>query len=438
MLRWVITICLLWMGMITHAQADDAAKTQSAQDKARIVKALLGGDNARGFAKDPMLPPTQGQQDTNSEQTPENTTPMVTSADVASGEKRGLFEVKLRDAEKTIGEALAGEGAAEYVGATLLKPRNAVLYRASTPITVEVATLNYNSKQHTWSANLLMTYEGNVVSAMPASGKWQEMQKIPVLSRSMRQTDVITESDILEEIYPAHRLPANTITSREALLGKTPKRIISPNRPIRVNEVQAQMLVAKDTTVTMRFASAGMEITAVGITMEAGAQDQLIRVRNADSNTIVQATVISATEVRVGDAPSANITAAQPPSATPTRPKPIPLSASFPPPPPPTSEEAAIAAPAPVVTQEPLPAQNQPAPTTTPTPAATVPTQKGFGKPSTRLKMTQPSTSSLSITPQQDTNNASSEAAKLLTHMPSFGSNTSSAENADSEEGIAP
>jgi hypothetical protein len=222
--------------------AENTPSPQSKEDKERIVKALLEGDKNGGFNREPQLPPTND----NNAQTPSQhlpSTPVTVDAPVAAGNKLGLFEVTLKDAEKAVGQALAEQGAAEYVEAILLKPRSSVLYRSSTPITIQVATLTYEAQKHSWSANLLMTYEGQVVTAMPSSGRWQEMQQIPVLNHSMRLGDMIQDADITDDVYPMYRLPANSITARADLIGKTPKRIISPNRPIRINEVQAPIMV---------------------------------------------------------------------------------------------------------------------------------------------------------------------------------------------------
>lgn len=481
MLRVLGIIVMLLVSCVHMAHATEADSLQDKQDKAKIVRALLDGDKGRAFDRDPMLPPIYNTDSAiNAAAAP--TTPVRVSAPVAAGEKRGLFEVSLKDAEAAISQALVEQGAAEFTSATLLKPRSAVLYRAATPITLQVATLQFDTKQHNWSGNILMTYEGQVVSAMPASGRWQEMQQIPVLTRSMRQNEVITEADIADDVYPMHRMPANSITSRDELIGKSPRRIISPNRPIRISEVQAPQLVAKDATVTMHFSSSGMEITAVGVTMEAGAKDQLIRVKNADSSTIIQAKVISATDVRVGNDPAQTVTTPETQAiVTPPAPsRPVPVSASFPPPPPPPA--ASMNQPQEVMIQTPQPQPEPPAqsapmtqqdaqtPTTAPQPATTTQPQapstatpqasppthlapaptsgsyqmqmpeqsKSHFGATNRLKMSAPTRSALEFgsTELQPTD-PNNEAASLLKELPTFSSGTST-DDAATAEGTTP
>ena len=81
---------------------------------------------------------------------------------------------------------------------------------------------------------------------------------------------------------------ADTVTDIASLVGKSPVRTISPERPIREQEVVSPAIVKKNALVQMHYHSPGMEITTTGQAMTDGAKGDVINVRNVTSKKIVR------------------------------------------------------------------------------------------------------------------------------------------------------
>jgi flagellar basal body P-ring formation protein FlgA len=208
----------------------------------------------------------------------------------ASGQKY-LFELSYDDAESAIGQALADKGAAKKVSANINGHRNDALFSYTKPITVEIRGLKFDKMTSRWSANLLMVAEGDVISAMPVAGRFEETVEVPVLKKQVRTGEVIGEEDIEMREFPIAHTRAGTITDTAELIGKSPSRVISAYRPIRTHEIDTPAVIRKNGIVQMRYLSPGMEISATGQAIGEGAKGEVIAVRNMTSKKVVRAVV---------------------------------------------------------------------------------------------------------------------------------------------------
>jgi flagella basal body P-ring formation protein FlgA len=125
------------------------------------------------------------------------------------------------------------------------------------------------------------------------------MTRVPVLKNRVQGTDVIAESDIDWVKTPARTLRRNTVADARDLVGKSPRHVISPGRPIRLDEIAGASIVNKGTQVTLLYKTHNIEIKTFGEALEPGAKGDVIRVRNSASKTVIQGTVESAGHVRV-------------------------------------------------------------------------------------------------------------------------------------------
>jgi flagella basal body P-ring formation protein FlgA len=99
--------------------------------------------------------------------------------------------------------------------------------------------------------------------------------------------------------FPITHTRNDTITDATQLVGKSPVLAISPSRPVRQHEIASPAIVKKNSIVSMRFTSPGMEITATGQAMEEGAKGDVINVRNTVSRKIVRAVIADANTVDI-------------------------------------------------------------------------------------------------------------------------------------------
>lgn len=213
--------------------------------------------------------------------------------------KEPLFPLTYADAEEAVARALSAKGAGEKIAASINGRGNKPLYSHTGPLTVEVRGLAFDKPSTHWSGNLLLVANGEVVTAMPAAGRYDELAEVPVLKRPVRNGEVIRDSDIEIRDMPVSQTRVDVVTDIASLIGKSPVRSISAFRPIRDHEIALPPLVKKNNIVQMRYRSPGMEITTTGQAMEDGAMGDTIGVRNLASKRVVQAVVVDSSAVTV-------------------------------------------------------------------------------------------------------------------------------------------
>lgn len=205
-----------------------------------------------------------------------------------------LYAVNTLQAAEAVSRALETQGAGERVKAVVTGKTSTRLYESDTPVDVQVATLQVDKNQRRWTGNLLFVANGEVVSAQPITGRYQELMAVPVLKRPVTQGQVITAADVDWAEFPASSMRGELVTDVQALIGQSPKRMISANRPIRMHEVGGAAVLRKGALVRLRYEAGTLSIATTGQTMEAGALGEIIAIRNVNSKQIVRARVESA------------------------------------------------------------------------------------------------------------------------------------------------
>lgn len=206
-------------------------------------------------------------------------------------ESKYLFEVSYEDAEGAIGFALADKGAGQKVAATINGHKKEPIFSYSKPISVEIRGLKFDKTASRWSASLLAVENGNVITAVPVAGRFEETLEVPVLKKQIRSGEKISDADIEIRDFPVSATRSGTITDMASLIGKSPVRTLSAFRPIREQEIAMPAVVKKNDLVQIRYISSGMEISVTGEAMTGGARGDAIDVRNTASKKVVRAIV---------------------------------------------------------------------------------------------------------------------------------------------------
>jgi flagellar basal body P-ring formation protein FlgA len=211
------------------------------------------------------------------------------------------YQLMLADIEVAVSDALSAAKVAEHVKASVTSTREKMLYAGERPAHVELKTLRYQSDKKTWSANMLVMDGETVITARPIAGRYTEQQGLPVLKRRVLEGGIITEQDIATQFFPLTKIRQDTITMAESLIGKTPRHMVSANRPIREAELTTPAVMKKGSVITMQYRTPYMNITTMGEAQEDGSVGDFIRVRNPDSGKIIRARIVSAQEVLAGN-----------------------------------------------------------------------------------------------------------------------------------------
>jgi flagella basal body P-ring formation protein FlgA len=125
------------------------------------------------------------------------------------------------------------------------------------------------------------------------------MISVPTVTRQLQRGDVIEASDLSTKRLPERVLRKDTVTEASMLIGQSPQRVISPDRPIRTSEIASPRLIKKGDAVEMTYTTPYMSIRTQGQALEDGSAGSLIRVKNAKSERAVSARVVGAGHVEL-------------------------------------------------------------------------------------------------------------------------------------------
>jgi len=227
-----------------------------------------------------------------------------------------IFNITYDDAQDAVSKALTEKLAAETktgqsVSAVISSKKATPLYASNKPVEVELRGLRVDSSVNRWSANIIVSGDNKVISALPLAGRYMIMNEVPVLKHQVRSGDVIGKDDIDLKSFPQESTHSDTVSDISDLVGKSPVRVISPNRPVRSSEISAPALIKKNALVQMRYKTDSMEITTTGQALADGAKGDVIEIRNTASKKITRAVVTNNNTVDV-IAPSMQTSEAQP------------------------------------------------------------------------------------------------------------------------------
>lgn len=115
----------------------------------------------------------------------------------------------------------------------------------------------------------------------------------------LQKRHVIEEEDIYLTRMDVGRLPGNLVKDPEKILGKTAKRSISANVPIKEDMIEMSQLVERGKSVVLLLSHEGMVIRTNGKTKEKGYVGMPVRAINISSKKLVSGVLIDENTVRV-------------------------------------------------------------------------------------------------------------------------------------------
>lgn len=195
------------------------------------------------------------------------------------------------DVEALLNEALVEQGAGEKIAATITGRTNTTLYRGNGPLSIAINAVDFDAKTTSFKSTVDVFDGEQKASTFELVGRYDVMTEIPVLTQRFFKGDLIEASDIATISIPEHRLRKDTVQSADDLIGQTPRRIISEQRPIRIADIEKPRVMKKGDGVQLSFHTPAMEIRTLGVAMQEGATGDTIRVRNSDSQMVIQATI---------------------------------------------------------------------------------------------------------------------------------------------------
>jgi flagella basal body P-ring formation protein FlgA len=171
--------------------------------------------------------------------------------------------------------------------------------------TVSVADFRFEAGSGRFTATVVAPADGEPFVRRTVTGRAEAMVEIPVLGGRVRPGTVIAADDVAWIEMASDRVPQDVAAGEDELVGMSPRRVLTPNNPVRLSDLQPPMVVGRGARVSMRVRYGALTVTATGRALEDGAMGEVIRVVNVDSSRTVEAVVTGPNEVAVDPRPAA-------------------------------------------------------------------------------------------------------------------------------------
>lgn len=140
---------------------------------------------------------------------------------------------------------------------------------------------------------------GEKAVEIPVTGRVQVKREIPVLVRRLEAGTTVASNDIDWLEIDEDRISADMITDANQLIGRELLRDTSAGQPVRTREVIPARMVTRGSLVVMKIQTPYMLITAQGKALQDGVAGDVVRVKNTQSNRIVEGVVDAPGVIRI-------------------------------------------------------------------------------------------------------------------------------------------
>ena len=131
------------------------------------------------------------------------------------------------------------------------------------------------------------------------AGKIFPVLDVPVLGRPVMPGEQVGQDDVEWIKVRASKLRQGVATDPKQVLGRTPRRPLSPGLPLSLRDLQDRVVVSKGSLVTVVLQMPQMTLTTRGKALEDGADGAAIRVLSSSGDRTIEATVLGPDLVEV-------------------------------------------------------------------------------------------------------------------------------------------
>lgn len=211
-------------------------------------------------------------------------------------EGRRIDSRQIREALRT---ALATSTGDSAINVDLANPQISFYVPTDAPVGISVEELAFDQRSARFSATIVSAESSRFAARIRVTGRAVRVSSIPVPTHRIDKGEVIGETDVDWVEVPSDRINGQTITDIVALVGMSPRKALKAGAPVRAADVRTPLVVEKGTPVTMVFKTPAMVLTAGGKSLDEGAIGETIRVRNDNSQLIVDAVIAAPGVVNV-------------------------------------------------------------------------------------------------------------------------------------------
>lgn len=122
-------------------------------------------------------------------------------------------------------------------------------------------------------------------------------RRLPVAGRNLERGELVAQSDIVMEVVNTNLTRQGQVADMAGVLGKEVRRPISKGEPFRVAALESPLVIKRGDPVVIELQAGSISVNTAGTAMANGRIGDRIRVRNGQSDRIVNAQVLAAGRV---------------------------------------------------------------------------------------------------------------------------------------------
>jgi flagella basal body P-ring formation protein FlgA len=134
---------------------------------------------------------------------------------------------------------------------------------------------------------------------LPVTGHVSIKRNVPILAHRLEAGTKISAADLDWIQVPEERITADVVTEPEQLIGRELRRDTVEGGILHSHDVMPPQLVKRGSLVTMKIETPYISMTAQGKAQQDGAQGEVVRVVNTQSNRTVEGVVIAPDTVEI-------------------------------------------------------------------------------------------------------------------------------------------
>ncbi|GAB4181885.1 MAG: hypothetical protein OHK0024_21020 [Thalassobaculales bacterium] len=218
--------------------------------------------------------------------------------------ERDSESIQIGAVTESLRRALSGLGLPRDVDIELFNRRIRLFAASGDTPRLEVDDLFYDPVARRFEARITVTGPNGRGDSARVAGAVHYMIQVPMLKRMVGAGDTVRKEDLVWKRMRQGQVVGQVLTSPEQIVGRVARRPLTTDLLIRDTDLKENLMVQRNTPVTILFKHGAMTITAQGRAQSDGAEGAMVKVLNTKSNRVLDALVIAPNLVAVGPRPT--------------------------------------------------------------------------------------------------------------------------------------
>ena len=155
----------------------------------------------------------------------------------------------------------------------------------------EISDWTYDPLNGNFQARLHMPDQARSVQQIALSGRLVKLIEVPVPVRNLSRGDIATYNDLTLKLIAEDQLNLDSPLDIEDVIGKEVRMRVKAGEPFNHKKLVRQRIIKRGDPVQITLITNNMQLVAVGSALEHGALGDVIKVRNQQSLTQIDAVV---------------------------------------------------------------------------------------------------------------------------------------------------